>query len=49
MKHRMRTYQGVFHANPDYAYWYGWAPMTKALDEIKEMAEHLRFKAQTKK
>jgi len=45
MKHRMRTYQGVFHANPDYAYWYGWAAMTKDLDEIREMAEDLRFKA----
>jgi cytochrome c553 len=21
--HRMRTFQGAFHANPDYAYWYG--------------------------
>ena len=45
MKHRMRTYQGVFHANPDYAYWYGWAPMTKDLTHIKEMAECLKFKA----
>ncbi len=44
MKHRMRTYQGVFHANPDYSYWYGWAPMTKALDEIKEKAKCLRLK-----
>ena len=25
MKHRMRTYQGFFHINPDYAYWYGYA------------------------
>jgi len=48
MKHRMRTYQGVFHANPDYAYWYGWAPMTKDLDEIREMADDLRFKAKIK-
>ncbi len=45
MKHRMRTYQGVFHANPDYAYWYGWAAMVKDLDEIKEMANTLRCKA----
>lgn len=44
MKHRMRTYQGVFHANPDYAYWYGWAAMTKDLDEVKKMAKDLRFK-----
>jgi hydroxylamine dehydrogenase len=48
MKHRMRTYQGVFHANPDYAYWYGWATMTKDLDEVKKIAEDLRFKAKIK-
>ena len=45
MKHRMRTYQGVFHANPDYAYWYGWAMMTKDLAEIKRIAVDLRLKA----
>ncbi|MEA3279231.1 MAG: multiheme c-type cytochrome [Thermodesulfobacteriota bacterium] len=45
MKHRMRTYQGIFHANPDYAYWYGWAAMTKSLDEVKKTAKDLRFKA----
>jgi hypothetical protein len=44
MKHRMRTYQGVFHANPDYAYWYGWAMMTKDLAEIKRIAGDLRLK-----
>ena len=49
MKHRMRTYQGVFHANPDYAYWYGWAAMTKDLTEIKKMAKCLKFKAEAKK
>jgi hydroxylamine dehydrogenase len=42
MKHRMRTYQGFFHANPDYAYWYGWAEMTKDLGEIKELARTMR-------
>jgi len=31
--------------NPDYAYWYGWAAMTKDLTEIREMAGDLRFKA----
>jgi cytochrome c553 len=48
MKHRMRTYQGVFHANPDYTYWYGWAPMTKDLDEVRKIAENLRFKTRVK-
>ncbi|MEA2038581.1 MAG: multiheme c-type cytochrome [Thermodesulfobacteriota bacterium] len=42
MKYRMRTYQGVFHANPDYAYWYGWAAMTKSLGEIKELDRTMR-------
>lgn len=42
MKHRMRTYQGCFHVNPDYAYWDGWAMMTKDLVEIKKMAKTMR-------
>ena len=42
MKHRMRTYQGFFHVNPDYAYWYGWAMMTKDLGKIKKMAKTMR-------
>jgi hypothetical protein len=42
MKHRMRAYQGFFHVNPDYAYWYGWAEMTKDLGEIKELARTMR-------
>lgn len=42
MKHRMRTYQGFFHVNPDYAYWYGWAMMTKDFGKIKKMAETMR-------
>lgn len=25
LEHRMRTFQGAFHANPDYALWYGWS------------------------
>jgi len=42
MKNRMRTYQGFYHVNPDYAYWYGWAMMTKSLGEIKELAATMR-------
>ncbi len=42
MKHRMRAYQGFFHVNPDYAYWYGWAMMTKDLGHIKELAAEMR-------
>lgn len=42
MKHRMRTFQGAFHANPDYTFWYGWAEMKTDLVEIRHMAEQLR-------
>ncbi len=42
MKHRMRTYQAFFHVNPDYAYWYGWAMMTKDFAEIKNLAKTMR-------
>jgi len=44
LKHRMRGFQGVFHANPDYALWYGWSEMIRDLAEIREMAEELRAK-----
>jgi hypothetical protein len=44
LKHRMRTFQGTFHANPDYAWWYGWSEMLMDLAEIKEKAEDLRLK-----
>ncbi|NIM52255.1 MAG: cytochrome C [Gemmatimonadales bacterium] len=42
LEHRMRAFQGAFHANPDYALWYGWSEMTRDLSEIKAMAEELR-------
>jgi hydroxylamine dehydrogenase len=42
MEHRMRTFQGTFHANPDYALWYGWGAMRHDLTEIKVLAEELR-------
>jgi len=42
LEHRMRAFQGTFHANPDYAIWYGWSEMQRDLQEIKEMAADLR-------
>ncbi len=42
LKHRMRTFQGTFHANPDYALWYGWSEMQRDLTEIKTTAAELR-------
>jgi uncharacterized CHY-type Zn-finger protein len=44
MEHRMRTFQGIFHANPDYALWYGWSEMQRDLTEIKEAAAEIRSK-----
>ena len=48
MDHRMKTFQGAFHMNPDYTTWYGYAKMKKDLTEIREMAEDMKKKA-TKK
>ncbi len=42
LKHRMRAFQGAFHANPDYALWYGWSEMVRDLTEIKTLAAELR-------
>jgi hypothetical protein len=36
------TYKGAFHQNPDYAHWYGNAPLKLALSEIKSEAALLR-------
>lgn len=42
LKHRMRAFQGTFHANPDYSLWYGWSAMKRDLTEIKTLAAELR-------
>jgi hydroxylamine dehydrogenase len=44
LEHRMRAFQGTFHANPDYALWYGWSEMQRDLTEIKSLAAELREK-----
>ncbi|MBW2075928.1 MAG: cytochrome C, partial [Deltaproteobacteria bacterium] len=49
MEHRMRTFQGTFHANPDYAFWYGWSEMQRDLSDIKEMDKDLRRWARIEK
>jgi hydroxylamine dehydrogenase len=46
LEHRMRTFQGTFHASPDYALWYGWSEMQRDLTEIKELAEQMRLNRQ---
>ena len=42
LEHRMRAFQGTFHANPDYALWYGWSELQRSLAEIKEESARLR-------
>jgi hydroxylamine dehydrogenase len=42
LEHRMRTFQGTFHASPDYALWYGWSEMQRDLTEITELAADMR-------
>ena len=42
LEHRMRAFQGTFHANPDYAMWYGWSEMQRDLTDIRELAADLR-------
>jgi hydroxylamine dehydrogenase len=42
LEHRMRTFEGTFHASPDYAMWYGWSEMQRDLTEIKELADTMR-------
>ncbi|NOZ75500.1 MAG: cytochrome C [FCB group bacterium] len=49
LKHRMRLFQGSFHASPDYALWYGWNEMVQDLTEIRTAAEEMRKDAQPKK
>ena len=42
LEHRMRTFQGAFHASPDYVTWYGWSELQRDVAEIRSMAEELR-------
>jgi len=42
LKHRMRAFQGAFHANPDYTLWYGWSEMVRDLTHIREEAARMR-------
>jgi len=48
LEHRMRAFQGTFHANPDYAFWYGWSAMQMDLTYIKNSAQEMRHNAKKK-
>ena len=48
LEHRMRTFQGAFHNNPDYSLWYGWSEMKRDLADIQLMAEELRMSHSSK-
>jgi len=45
LEHRMRAFQGTFHANPDYALWYGWSELRRDLTEIRALAADMRTEA----
>lgn len=45
----MRAFQGTFHSNPDYAFWYGSSEMRRDLTEIKALGGELRAAHQEKK
>ena len=40
--HYVTAYKGAFHQNPDYAHWYGNAPLKLSLSWIRSQAELLR-------
>jgi hydroxylamine dehydrogenase len=42
LEHRMRAFQGTFHASPDYALWYGWSELRRDLAEIRELGSDMR-------
>ena len=45
LEHRMRAFQGTFHASPDYALWYGWSELKRDVTEIADLARELRRNA----
>ncbi len=49
LKHRMRTFQGSFHINPDYSLWYGWSEMVRDRNFIDQRADELRRRAKVEK
>jgi hypothetical protein len=44
-EYRMRAFQGAFHFNPDYSFWYGLSAMRMSLTEISEKAAEMRAAA----
>ncbi len=42
LEHRNRTFQGIFHNNPDYTWWYGYSELERDLTDIKWMAAEMR-------
>ncbi len=49
MDHRMKSFQGGFHINPDYATWYGYANLKKDVVEIKDLAKKMRTEKEKSK
>jgi len=49
MEHRMRSFQGAFHMNPDYVTWYGLAQMNRDLVDIRAESTRMRRETQREK
>jgi hypothetical protein len=49
LEHRMRTFQGAYHNNPDYSLWYGWSEMQRDLSEIRALSKEMRAAAAAEK
>jgi hydroxylamine dehydrogenase len=47
LEHRNRTFQGMFHNNPDYTWWYGYSELQRDLTDIKYMAAEMRKAGKT--
>ena len=42
LEHRMRTFQGAFHNNPDYVTWYGLGELKKDIVDMTQEAKEMR-------
>jgi hypothetical protein len=48
LEHRMRTFQGAFHINPDYVTWYGLAELKKDVVDMTKEAQLMRAEKKKK-
>ena len=49
LEHRVRTFMGAFHNNPQFTHRYGWIQLKRDLTEIKDEAKKMREHYEDKK